>query len=54
MEDCELFDDLMTKYSRYEHSQAPEAPVLLPSPEELQRDMEGIKEWLTEFKQRAV
>lgn len=53
-EDCNLFDDLMTEYSRYEHSQALDAPVLLPSPEEFQRDMLRIKEWLTEFKQRAV
>jgi energy-coupling factor transporter ATP-binding protein EcfA2 len=29
-EDCRLFDDLMTKYSRYEHSQPLEAPVRIP------------------------
>ncbi|MEB8520215.1 AAA family ATPase [Acidithiobacillus ferriphilus] len=30
--DCKYFDDLMTKYSRYEHSQPAEVPVMLPEP----------------------
>lgn len=48
-EDCKLFDDLMTKYSRYEHSQPNEAPVAPPPPDELKRDMEALRDWRTAF-----
>jgi len=48
-EDCRKFDDLMTKYSRYEHSQPGEAPVPLPTPDELKTDLEGLKAWREEF-----
>lgn len=48
-DDCKFFDDLMTKYSRYEHSQSIEAPVPVPPPEELQEDLEALKKWREEF-----
>lgn len=50
--DCKFFDDMMTKYSRYEHSQPGEAPVALPAPDELQHDMEALKNWRDEFLKR--
>ena len=50
--DCKYFDDLMTKYSRYEHSQPLEAPVSLPEPDELETDFNALKDWLSEFKER--
>ena len=52
--DCQYFDDLMTKYSRYEHSQPLDAPVPLPEPDELQHDFNELKEWQTDFKQRPA
>ena len=52
--DCKYFDDLMTKYSRYEHSQPLEAPVLLPEPDELEADFNGLKQWQAEFKKRPL
>lgn len=52
--DCKYFDDLMTKYSRYEHSQPLEAPVTLPEPDELETDFSGLKQWQTEFKKRPI
>jgi ABC-type dipeptide/oligopeptide/nickel transport system ATPase subunit len=52
-QDCSLFEELMTKYSRYEHSQPNEAPVALPGPEELQADMESLRDWRTSFIARA-
>lgn len=52
--DCKYFDDLMTKYSRYEHSQPAEAPVTLPEPDELETDFNGLKQWQTEFKDRPI
>jgi len=38
--DCKLFDDLMSKYSRYEHSQPKETPIALPEPDDLQQDID--------------
>ena len=52
--DCKYFDDLMTKYSRYEHSQPAEAPVTLPEPDELETDFNGLKQCQTEFKDRPI
>ena len=52
--DCQYFDDLMTKYSRYEHSQPLDAPVPLPEPDEFQHDFNEMKEWQKNFKQRPV
>jgi hypothetical protein len=51
-EDCKLFDTMMTKYSRYEHSQAKEAPVALPDPEDLKVDMEALRDWRSSFMAR--
>ncbi|HFD86338.1 MAG TPA: hypothetical protein ENJ35_01530 [Gammaproteobacteria bacterium] len=51
-EDCRLFDYLMTKYSRYEHSQPNEAPVALPTPDELKEDMEKLRDWRSAFVER--
>lgn len=50
--DCELFDRLMTKYSRYEHSQSLEAPIALPEPDELQSDIAEIVNWIESFRGR--
>ena len=52
--DCTYFDDLMTKYSRYEHSQPVEAPVPLPEPDELETDFNTLKNWQSEFKKRPL
>lgn len=52
--DCLLIEDLMTKYSSYEHSQSSEAPVELPEPEELKSDIERLISWHSEFTKRAV
>lgn len=53
MDDCKLFDNLMTKYSRYEHSQSSELLVYLPSIDELKEDMEKLRDWNVEFKKRT-
>lgn len=53
-QDCQYFDDLMTKYSRYEHSQPPDAPVPLPKPDELEKDFKELEKWQSDFKQRPV
>lgn len=53
-QDCQYFDDLMSKYSRYEHSQPLDAPVPLPEPDELENDLNELKKWQADFKQRPV
>lgn len=52
--DCDYFDQLMTKYSRYEHSQPFEAPISTPDPSELENDFCGLREWHSEFKDRQL
>lgn len=51
-EDCKLFDELMTKYSRYVHSHSIEAPVQIPYPDELESDFNTLLNWIDEFNQR--
>lgn len=53
-QDCKYFDKLMTKYSRYEHSQPLDAPVALPEPDEFENDFNELKKWQADFKQRLV
>ena len=52
--DCALIEQLMTKYSSYEHSQSNEAPVALPEPDELKTDIERLIAWHNEFTKRSV
>jgi energy-coupling factor transporter ATP-binding protein EcfA2 len=50
--DCALVDKFMSRYSRFEHSQPDEAPVELPTPEELSADLDELIAWHDEFKVR--
>lgn len=52
--DCALIEQLMSKYSSYEHSQSSEAPVELPEPDELKTDIELLIVWHNEFTKRSV
>lgn len=47
--DCQMFDEMMTKYSSYEHAQTHETPVTLPDPEELLADVIRVRDWRNEF-----
>jgi hypothetical protein len=51
-EDCTFLDDMMTRYSRYEHSQPTEAPISLLKPDDLAKDLDALLSWQTEFSQR--
>jgi energy-coupling factor transporter ATP-binding protein EcfA2 len=51
-EDCQFIDDLMTKYSCYEHSQSSEVPSFIPEEVELRGDIESLKTWRECFKKR--
>lgn len=50
--DCKFVDDIMTKYSSYEHSQPDEAPVSLPKPDEIEKDLKNISEFIKKIKER--
>lgn len=52
-EDCQFIDELMTKYSCYEHSQSEEAPVFIPDETELRQDIKALKDWREQFKNRT-
>lgn len=52
--DCELFDDLISEYSTYEHSQPEETPRELPLPDKITQDLEKMKAWNKEFKSRQI
>jgi hypothetical protein len=51
--DCKFLDDIMTKYSKYEHSQPQELPTELPQPEELEADIKSVIEWRDKFLKRS-
>lgn len=50
--DCKLIDDLLTKYSTYEHSQPEEAPTTLPKPDEFESDLIQIRDLILRLKTR--
>jgi len=51
--DCTLIDDMMTRYSVFEHSQSVEIPSTPPSLDDLKTDIENLKTWITEFKKKT-
>ncbi len=53
-EDCALIDDLMTRYSVFEHSQSDELPALRPNIDDIEADVAKIAAWIEEFTKRAV
>ena len=54
-DDCKYIDDLMTKYSCYEHSQSQEGPpAFIPDEAELRIDLVSLKTWRGTFKERAA
>lgn len=53
-EDCELIDDLMTRYSVFEHSQSDELPNTPPELIDLENDIKSLADWIKSFKERAA
>jgi hypothetical protein len=51
-EDCKFIDNFMTAYSRYEHSQPDEAPVDLPKPDEIEKDLKEIVSFIEVIQKR--
>lgn len=53
-DDCALVDSMMTKYSKFEHSQPDELVGFLPTPDELAADLDTVIAWIDEFEKRAT
>ena len=51
-EDLQKIDELMTKYSCFEHSQSDEMPVQAPEEPELKADIESLKQWRDDLEGR--
>lgn len=51
--DCIFIDDLMSKYSAFEHSQPDETPIHLPDPDEIIADASALRAWIDDFEKRA-
>jgi hypothetical protein len=50
--DCDIIDELMTKYSYFEHSQPPESQIIIPEPLVLDTDLDKLINWHNDFKKR--
>lgn len=53
-EDCDLIDDLMTRYSVYEHSQADDLPAVPPELAQLETDMKSLADWMEGYSKRVA
>jgi hypothetical protein len=53
-DDCSTVEEMMTKYSRFEHSQSDELPAVLPSVDELAADLDVVITWIDGFKKRVA
>ncbi|AGL84185.1 AAA family ATPase [Pseudomonas protegens] len=52
--DCDLIDDLMTRYSVYEHSQADDLPAVPPELVQLETDMRSLADWMDIYSKRVA
>ena len=52
--DCDLIDNLMTKYSKFMHPGTDETSNNLPLPDELLEDFNKMKNWIEEYKNRKL
>ncbi|MGH8417879.1 MAG: AAA family ATPase [Pseudomonas sp.] len=52
--DCDLIDDLMTRYSVYEHSQSDDLPAVPPELDQLESDMKLLSDWMGEYSKRVA
>ena len=46
IEDCQMFDRLMTRYSYYDHSMSDETPLIELSVDELEADLVELQTWI--------
>jgi ABC-type lipoprotein export system ATPase subunit len=47
--DCDLIDDLMSRYSVFEHSQSDEFPAPCPDLQQIEQDVDALSSWIDTF-----
>jgi energy-coupling factor transporter ATP-binding protein EcfA2 len=47
--DCDLIDDLMSRYSVFEHSQSDEFPAQCPDLQQIEHDVDTLSSWINAF-----
>lgn len=47
--DCDLIDDLMSRYSVFEHSQSDEFPAPCPDLQQIEQDVDTLSSWIGTF-----
>ncbi|WP_314674329.1 hypothetical protein [uncultured Solobacterium sp.] len=52
IDDCNLIDDMMTKYSYYDHSMSDETPLKEFSIEDIESDANKLKDWIMQKRER--
>lgn len=52
--DCDFIDDLMTRYSVFEHSQSDELPAASPDLEQIEQDVDALSLWISNFDKRII
>jgi ABC-type Mn2+/Zn2+ transport system ATPase subunit len=53
-EDCAYFEEMMSKYSAFEHSQSSETPVEVPDEPALRADLERLRDWRIGFRVKVA
>jgi len=53
-EDCVFIDDLMTRYSVFQHAQSDEKPSSTLKLDVFEADVTALQRWITEFGARAA
>lgn len=54
VEDCNMVDDMMSRYSDFEHSQSCESPIDIPPPDEIEQDIVRVVNWLTDRSEKKA
>ncbi len=52
-DDCDFIDKMMTKYSRFNHSQPYESPLQPIEYEEMKSDISAFKKWIEQYNKRS-
>lgn len=53
-EDCDLIEEMMTRYSGFMHSHSDEFPIEVPSPDVIAGDLDRMSTWFKTFKSRQI
>ncbi|WP_035608075.1 AAA family ATPase [Haloferula sp. BvORR071] len=52
--DCDLIEEMMTKYSGFMHSHSDDVPIEVPPPDEVYEDLKRMSKWYKDFSGRQI